>query len=513
MTISINSLSSVRSLLNGILWNGFGRVLPIAVAMVATPFLLHRLGVDRWALFTLALSIAGSFGILDFGVSAALTRALAERIGTPAEDEAAPLVVAALVMLTLIGFSGAAVGFVFAPRVVDHLLTVPPDLRAEATGAFRLLAVSAPIIVINSAFWGVLAAYQKWRLPTLLNTPVSVMYYLGPVLALLIENNMIWIIGTLVAARLAQCVIYGTLAIRLLPDLLRRRRIDLRVLRPLLRIGAWITVTNTLWPLTVFLDRFIVGSVLSLAAVSYFSTPVDLVGRLGVVPSAVGAALFPAIAASYRTSPDRVQRLLRTGSLAVIVVILPACLLMAGLSKELLTLWLGASFATNSAQILSILAIGIFLYSVGALPGNVTDAIGRPEVGAIIMLSTTTLFIPIVMLMCGRYGVTGAALAWTLRSILYFAPRLLVCGRLAAGAAPAISKLFAIALVGSAGLTSCTLIGPLPARLTVMGLTFVSVLPMAVMMLLKKEERIQLLETVERFLLSGPTVARSARRT
>ena len=163
MTISINSLSSVRSLLSGILWNGFGRVLPIAVAMVATPFLLHRLGVDRWALFTLALSIAGSFGILDLGVSAALTRALAERIGTPAEDDAAPLVVAALVMLTLIGCTGATVGFIYAPRVVDHLLTVPPELRAEATGAFRLLAVSAPIIVINSAFWGVLAAYQKWR--------------------------------------------------------------------------------------------------------------------------------------------------------------------------------------------------------------------------------------------------------------------------------------------------------------------------------------------------------------
>ena len=62
MTISINALSSVRALMSGVLWNGLGRVLPIAVAMLVTPFLLHRLGVDRWALFTLALSIAGSFG-------------------------------------------------------------------------------------------------------------------------------------------------------------------------------------------------------------------------------------------------------------------------------------------------------------------------------------------------------------------------------------------------------------------------------------------------------------------
>ena len=323
---------------------------------------------------------------------------------------------------------------------------------------------------------------------------------------------MIWVIGTLVAARVVQCVIYGALAIRLLPDLLKRRRIDLRILRPLLRIGAWITVTNTLWPLTVFLDRFMVGATLSLAAVSYFSTPVDLVSRLGIVPGAVGTALFPAIAASYRSSPDRMQRLLRTGSLAVIVVVLPACLLMAGLSRELLTLWLGESFASNSSQILSILAIGIFFYSVGALPGNVTDAIGRPEAGAIIMLSTTTLFIPIVMLMCTRYGVTGAALAWTFRSILYFAPRLLVCGRLAPGVTPVISRLFAISLVSSAGLTACALIGPLPARLTVIALTFALAMPMTLLMLLNSEELTRIWETIKRF-FSGPPVARSLRRT
>jgi O-antigen/teichoic acid export membrane protein len=509
VTSSVNALSSVRALMSGILWNGFGRVLPIAAAMAATPFLLHKLGVDRWALFTLALSITGSFGILDFGVSAALTRALAERIGTPAEDDAAPLVVTALVILALIGCTGAGVGFVFTPMVVDHLLTVPPDLRSETIGAFRLLAASAPLIVINSVFWGVLAAYQKWRAATLLNTPVSVMYYLGPVLALLTQNSLIWIAGTLVAVRSVQVLIHGALSVQLLPGLLRRR-IDLRQLRPLLQIGAWITLTNTLWPVMVFLDRFIVGAVLSLSAVSYFSTPVDLVSRLGIVPGAVAAAVFPAIAVSHRSSPDRVNQLLRTGSLAVITVILPACLLLAGLSNEMLTFWLGASFAADSSQVLGILAIGIFLSSIAVLPSTLTDAIGRPKVGAVIMLGTTIVFLPTVVLMCSHYGVIGAALAWTLRSLFYFVARLLLCGKLSGSVSPVISKLFAISLTGSAGLTACMLVGPLPARLMIIGLTFGSAMPMAVVMLLKKAERNQLRERIER-LLAGPALARRAR--
>ncbi len=113
--------------------------------------------------------------------------------------------------------------------------------------------------------------------------------------------------------------------------------------------------------------------------------------------------------------------------------------------------------------------------------------------------------------MCSRYGVTGAALAWTLRSLIYFVPRLLVCGKLSPSVAPAIAKLFAISLVGSAGLTACALIGPLPARLTIMVLTFISVMPIATMMLLKKEERVQLWGTVR--IPLGPAVVRAARRT
>jgi O-antigen/teichoic acid export membrane protein len=295
-----------------------------------------------------------------------------------------------------------------------------------------------------------------------------------------------------------------------LPDLLKRQRFEFRLLRPLLRIGAWVTVKNLLWPVIVFLDRFTVGAVLSLAAVSYFSTPVDLVNRLGVVPGAVAAAVLPALATSHRTRPDRVHRLLRAGSLAIIVVTLPACLLLAGLSGELLTLWLGASFAANSAQVLGILAVGIFLYSVSVLPGTLTDAIGRPEAGATIMLGATILSLPMIILMCTHYGVTGAALAWTLRSVFCFAPRLLICGRLNASVAPVISKLVTISLAGSTGLIACTLTGPLRARMAIIGLTLISVIPIAIVILIRKEERTQLWETARRFCF-GPAVTRTIR--
>src|SRR5580692_5907084 len=155
MTSRVESLSSVRRLARGSLWNVLGRVFSLVIAFVATPILLHHLGIERWGLFTLSLAVCGTFGILDLGVSAALTRALAERIGTSQERDAASLVLIAFIVLSISGFVGAAVGYSLVPLAVDHMLNVPPYLRDETILAFHVLAAAGPLIVLNAGMWGV----------------------------------------------------------------------------------------------------------------------------------------------------------------------------------------------------------------------------------------------------------------------------------------------------------------------------------------------------------------------
>ena len=75
----------------GVAWNAAGRGLPLLLALVLTPVLVGQLGTERWGLFTLALAMVGVFGVYDLGVGQALTRALAERIGTGRAEDLAPL--------------------------------------------------------------------------------------------------------------------------------------------------------------------------------------------------------------------------------------------------------------------------------------------------------------------------------------------------------------------------------------------------------------------------------------
>ena len=63
------------------------------------------------------------------------------------------------------------------------------------------------------------------------------------------------------------------------------------------------TVSNVLGPLMVTFDRFLIGSIISIAAVAYYSIPYEVVTKLWLISSALIGVLFPAFSAT--NSVDR----------------------------------------------------------------------------------------------------------------------------------------------------------------------------------------------------------------
>lgn len=75
-------LTESRFLAKNIVWNLAGSLLPIAAALIATPFLIGGLGLERFGVLALIVAVIGYFGLFDFGLGRALTKLLAERLGT-----------------------------------------------------------------------------------------------------------------------------------------------------------------------------------------------------------------------------------------------------------------------------------------------------------------------------------------------------------------------------------------------------------------------------------------------
>ena len=232
-------------LLSGTLWNAAGRGLPLLLALALTPVLVQQMGIERWGLFTLALALVGVFGVFDLGVGAALTRALATRIGAGEKAGAAELAGAAITALALVSGIVAVAAFAAVPFLVERLLNTPPALQAEAVAAFRMLCLAAPLVVVNAALWGALAAHQRFREANLVTIPVATMYYLGPVLVLAFWTSLVGVVLALVVCRLANTLSYLWLARRDLPGL-RPAMPRWTVVGPLLRIGGWMSASGML---------------------------------------------------------------------------------------------------------------------------------------------------------------------------------------------------------------------------------------------------------------------------
>lgn len=447
-----------RRLFSGMLWNALGRGLPLVVALLLTPWLLHLMGVERWGLFTLALAMVGVLGVLDLGVGPALTRTLSERMGTDTPAQQAALVRAGLAALGLVSVAGAVSLFLALPFLVERVLNVPPALQGEALAAMRVLACAIPLVVLNAALWGVLAAHQRFAAANLVTVPVNLFYYLGPVLALLVWDSLVGVMLALVACRLANTLSYIWLVRRDVPGLWSAwPRLGLAA--PLLRLGGWITGASLIGQALLYADRFLIGALLTLTAVAFYATPLDLVLRMWILPVAVSQALLPAMASGFARLPMETAALLRRGGLLILLGVFPACAILVAAPHDILRLWLGAGFADGGAPVLRILSIGILFSCLAYAPNALIEAIGRPDVTARFVLGQAVVFLPLSALCLWLGGIEGAAVAWALRVAADAVGKLFLAARFFPPAAAAARGLMPPMVGAGAALLAVALLG------------------------------------------------------
>jgi O-antigen/teichoic acid export membrane protein len=396
-------------------WNLAGQALPLLVAVVAIPHLVHGLGTDRFGVLSLVWVVIGYFGLFDLGLGRSLTKLVAERRDTAAPQELAALVWTGLLLMLGLGLAGTAVGIALAPWLVHDALKLPAELQAEALAAFYLLAGSIPLVVSAAGLRGVLDAYYQFALANAVRIPLGAFTFVGPLLVLPFSRQLEPVVAVLVAGRLVAWLAHLLLCRRVVPALQQRPRVERGAIGPLLRFGSWLTVSNVVGPLMVYLDRFLIGALLSAAAVAYYTVPYEVVTRLWLLPAALTGVLFPALAASLAADRGRARELFTLGVRWALLALFPCVLAIVTLAPEGLALWLGDAFAAQSARVAQWLAVGVLINSLAQVPFTLVQAAGRPDLTAKLHLLELPLYLVAVVGLVQARGVEGAAIAWTLR--------------------------------------------------------------------------------------------------
>ena len=395
-----------------------GQLAPLIIGMITIPFVIRGLGTARFGLLSLAWVVLGYFTIFDLGLGRATTKYVSEALGKGDKDQVPRIVWTAVTAQTLLGVAGGIILAVITPLLAEHVLKVPNELVNEAKTTFYVLAFSVPVVLVSSSYRGVLEALQRFDLVNAVSIPSSCATYLLSLVGLALGFKLPGIVTLILLARIGALGAFVRLSLRAMPKLDSYSG-SLTFFPRLFSFGGWITVSSVAGPILVYFDRFLIGSLLSVAALAFYSVPYEIVSRLSFIASSLTITLFPAFSMLEGSKDRRTVETIFASSIKYVLLTLgPIVIAVSLFSKEGLQLWLGPSFARESTVALKILVLGVLINSLAFIPCSLLQAIGRPDLPAKFHLLELPIHISIAWILVSKYGIAGAAIAWTIRVAL-----------------------------------------------------------------------------------------------
>ena len=252
-------------------FNILGRAIPALIGIPCVPFIVRGLGPDRFGLLGIIWALLIYFNLFDLGFGRASVKLIAELRAGERPEMVQTVVWTSLAAQAVLGFAGSVVFYLVTPAFVERVLKVPPAMRAEARTTFLIIALSLPLLLLGNAMQAVLEGCHRFDLLNAVRIPSLSLLFVLPALGAPLGLHLPGIALLIVATRILAGFTYFCLCARVIPKLTRWRAADREITRRLLSFGGWVTVISIIDPTLLYLDRFLIGSVLSVALVGYYT--------------------------------------------------------------------------------------------------------------------------------------------------------------------------------------------------------------------------------------------------
>lgn len=405
------------------------------VALIAVPFLIEHLGQERLGVLSLIWVVVGYFSFLDMGLGRAVTVSIARcrSSGEPVGEEELHILGTASVLLAGVG---CAVSLLLGLGLVGWgvpLRFSSPELLGEVKLALLWMLPSLPLLLLSSALRGHLEAVGAFRALNLLRVPTGVLLVAGPCMTALYSPDLFLACISILVVRLGYAMALLWLVARemglRLSSLIRALcgASGAIWLRELLSFGGWVTVSNVVGPVIVYMDRFVIGGLLAASAVAVYAIPFDVVSRLPILIASLCSVLLPELARLSAAPPHglvnihSVRQLVRRSSLVSLWVVGLVVAVGWLATPWALDVWLGAAFSQQGAPVTQILLVAFGVNALAQIPFTALQATGRVRPIALLHVLELLPYGALVFFAVSWLGIVGAAWAWLLRSLIDYA--------------------------------------------------------------------------------------------
>jgi len=467
----VSTTSRSATILRNVASNWAGFALNAAVTLGLTPFILGQLGSARYGIWILTSSLIGYYGLLDLGFRAGVTQYLTRYLAAKEYQRASQCISSAVVVLGSLGALMIALSVgaaVFAPR----LFTLPSGSEREAFWCILIVGCSSGLQFGLQPYTSIFTATQRFDLASAIGMATRLLTACSILVSLKMGWGLVGISASTCLTSVVDYVVRWHVARRLAPELqVSPRLASWKSVREVGAFGAWNFLVSMNSFIYQHVPNLMIGAVMPIAAVGQYALATGMIRQINSILGPIPQVLYPAATELHvRGERESLERLYHDGSRLMLLVMMSGVLISGFWARDFYRLWIGERYLTGTpftsvALLFQILLLSVFTSYSSTIANQILVGAGHVRTVALVLISGSAINLCVSLLLIGRYGLAGVAIATVIASAvgdLIAMPLLLhkhvglsasrfarsVCGRPAAVAALQIALFAGIRLTG-----------------------------------------------------------------
>jgi O-antigen/teichoic acid export membrane protein len=393
------------------------------MGLVFVPLYIHFLGIEAYGLIGIFATLLALFGLLDMGLSGTLNREMARLAVQEGEArEIRDLVRTLEIPYWLVGLLISVIVIVLSPFIAYRWVNAENLSPKTVQTAIMIMGLAVAFQWPISFYSGGLMGLQRQVLLNVINVVMATFRGLGAVLIL-------WLVSPTVEAFFSWQIVVSVVHISLIVFFLWRSlpytaeppRFRRELLLNIWRFAAGMTGITVLSTILMQLDKVILSRMLSLEMFGYYALASVVAMTLYRFVGPVFSATYPRLTNLMALgATEEITRLYHKSAQLVSVLVLPAALVVALFSKEILLLWTQNPLTAEHTHLLvSILITGTAIHCLMHIPYALQLASGWTRLSFFVNLVSVLILVPLMIVLTKWYGAIGAASVWLILNVGY----------------------------------------------------------------------------------------------
>jgi O-antigen/teichoic acid export membrane protein len=394
------------------MWSWIGVAVQLLPGFVVTPYLIYKLGSERYGIWSLVFSVVGYYALVDLGFRSAAVRYAAHFHALGEDDNVNELVNTLFVYFSAVALVLVGVT-IWIWRGADRYFQVPARFHQEFTVLVLLAGLNLSVGIVGGVFTGCVEGFHRFDVSNRIFIVAFGARSLGWFVLLVMGHGLVSLGAWALLTNAGLVVLYIWAFGRIFPALhFSPKWVTMRMFRKTLTYGIHTFFAGLATRAMEQITPVLIGRYVSMAAVGYYNFPLrllqygtDAVSRVGMVATPQSADM------AARRDLSQVARLAIFASRYCLILFMPVAIFLGMYGYEVIAVWLRKpDFAANCAPLLPSMLVGFTLAQAAQFcSSSILFGLGAQRGYAITLVLELTLNVIGTILVLPRYGIVGGA--------------------------------------------------------------------------------------------------------